>query len=455
MPRHTDESPEAYQERILDPISPTYCAAKWLNATIMLGSGMTKSCHHPPEHKIPVKEIEIDFRALHNTSHKREQRRQMLDGTRPSECSYCWRVEDSGAVSDRVFYTSTYKDRDINATAKMPWDNIVAPQFLEISFDRICNFACSYCNSTFSTTWGNDIKRTGDYQQLKTDNATQAYSGDGTWAEPYGKLNIDNPHLEAFWKWWPELSQSLKQLRITGGEPTMSPHFWKLTEMIAKDGISDNLQFAVNTNLGIKDDLVTKLIDVSHTMKRFVLFTSCESYGAQAEYIRDGLNYQSWKTNYRRMIEEGNVERITCMMAVNGLCLDSITDLWDDLIDIKTQYGPDYSILSVNMVHYPSFMSPLMLPVHIRDQYREKISTWLKKYDGNPLLCDTEVYNIKKLITYLEHGEELVIDQDRESHENDFYHFYRQYDQRRGKNFQQTFAGPLQEWFVKLEKTYG
>ena len=453
MPRNKDESPEDYKKRILDPISPTFCAAKWLNATILLGAGKTKSCHHPPDHTIPVQEVQFDHKALHNTKHKMEQRKKMLDGERPDECSYCWRVEDSGAIADRVFYTSFYEDDSIKECGDAPFDTVVNPEVLEIAFDRICNFACSYCNPMFSTKWGNDIKRNGAYDGLLTPN-TRSFTNDGKWAEPYGKLNENNPYVEAFWKWWPELSRTLKQLRITGGEPTMSPHFWKLVDMIKTDGIDDDMQFSVNSNLGIKDEVLDDLISFSNSIKRFLLFTSCESHGAQAEYIRDGLNYEDWKNNLWKVSEEANLEMLTCMMAVNGLCLDSITDFWDDLLELKRAYGWRYPFLSVNMVHYPSMMSPLVLPRNILDSYVDNIKQWLAKNEGDKILRDTEEYNIKKLISYLEHGKEEQVDNNRENHEHDFYHFYRQYDQRRNKSFVDTFSGPLGDWYISLGKKY-
>mgnify|MGYP000250574293 FL=1 len=36
-----------------------------------------------------------------------------------------------------------------------------------------------------------------------------------------------NPVLGAFWRWWPRLSKSLQELRVTGGEPLLSQQFWK------------------------------------------------------------------------------------------------------------------------------------------------------------------------------------------------------------------------------------
>ena len=35
--KRNDENLHQYKERIIDPISKSYCAAKWYNATIWLG----------------------------------------------------------------------------------------------------------------------------------------------------------------------------------------------------------------------------------------------------------------------------------------------------------------------------------------------------------------------------------------------------------------------------------
>ena len=57
MPRLPNETDHEYKARVIDPKSASFCAAKWYNATIWLGSGMTTSCHHPLPHKIDVEEV--------------------------------------------------------------------------------------------------------------------------------------------------------------------------------------------------------------------------------------------------------------------------------------------------------------------------------------------------------------------------------------------------------------
>ena len=118
-----DETYQEYRDRVVDPISPSFCGAKWYNATIWLGSGMTTSCHHPLPHHVSVDSVLENYKALHNTPKKKEERRQMQNSERPAGCEYCWKIEDIGRdnISDRVYKTVIYDEWDvINAMAADP-----------------------------------------------------------------------------------------------------------------------------------------------------------------------------------------------------------------------------------------------------------------------------------------------------------------------------------------------
>ena len=92
---------EEKREKI-NNVSCSFCTAKWLQTTLLLQNGYNHSCHHPAPHKIPLEEIEADPAALHNSKFKKEQRAKMLKGERPSECGYCWKIEDLD--NDDYFY---------------------------------------------------------------------------------------------------------------------------------------------------------------------------------------------------------------------------------------------------------------------------------------------------------------------------------------------------------------
>lgn len=444
-----------FRKEVMDPISPTFCASKWYDSVIYLNEGQTKSCHHTPPHQINSVEVEFNPSVLHNTKDKREQRLQMLAGERPDACRYCWNIEDavSGDVyPDRIPYTYRYSADDIDAAANSSEDWNLPLRTLEVSFDRTCNFACSYCGPRFSTTWAKDIKKNGAYILQKS---IGFYDNDGSkTAEPYGKYNEGNPYLEAFWKWWPELSQTLEQFRITGGEPLMSASFWKLTEMIKRDGVREDMLISVNSNLGGKIDLIDDLIVFTHLVPRFSLFTSCEAHGAQAEYLRDGLDYDYWYNNLSRVMDAGKVEQTTIMTTITALSLYSFTDFLNDMLTLRE--GGDYNLLiSFNLLKSPDFMSVLILPEEMREERAAELEAW--KNQNETRLSDWENNGINKIIGYLREGADPHWSTDqllRMRNELDFYLFYKQYDDRRDKSFQKTFPSELVEWYEELADQY-
>ena len=72
-----------------------FCLAKWTQVTMHLGVGLTHSCHHPVQHKIPLAELKRNPSALHNTRYKKLKRKEMLEGKRPAERHFCWDIEES------------------------------------------------------------------------------------------------------------------------------------------------------------------------------------------------------------------------------------------------------------------------------------------------------------------------------------------------------------------------
>lgn len=444
-----------WRQRVLDSVSPSFCAAKWYNASIHLGHGYTHSCHLPLPHPIDKDELEKNPSAIHNTMHKKKQRERMLSGERPPECEYCWKIEDIGRknISDRVYKSMIYDEKSINIIAKSdPYENVM-PKTLEISFDRTCNLACSYCNSGYSTTWGNEIKKNGPYQRMKSDGAG-AYQHTGEWAEPYGKFNENNPYVKAFFEWWPELSTELQEIRITGGEPAMSHQFWKFCDLVKGTDVS-NLRMAVNSNLCIKDELINKLVTFTKeaNLKEFDLYTSCEAVGDHAEYIRDGLDYKQWHNNLIYFIENANYRAVTIMMTITSLSLFSITDFLDDMIKLKKKYGHQRPHVDLNILRWPSFMSPLAFPDHIKDYCRENLKQWYTANCSTPELGEGELAQIKRLIDYLEvvDSPHRRADGEKSKLQHDFKSFYQQYDQRRNKSLKDSFPKILTDWVDTIE----
>ena len=447
------EQLENWRDKNLNSVSCSFCAAKWYNVSLHLGHGFTNSCHLPLPHPIDLEKIKTNPSALHNTDFKKEIRKMMLEGIKPAECSYCWKIEDIGRnnISDRVYKSQIYSEEEINALKELPWDADITPKTIEVSFDRTCNFACSYCNSGYSTTWGKDIKKNGAYQKFKTTSAG-AYYADGSWSEIYGKHNENNPYVTAFLEWWPDITKTLQEIRVTGGEPSLSHNFWQFMEEVKKYP-SPNLRVAVNSNLGVNQEIIDKLINITQEIdiKEFDIYTSCEAYGEQAEYIRDGLNYEVWRKNLVQVIESAKIRQVVIMMTINSLCLFSITEFLDDMLELKTKYGSHKPIVDFNILRWPAFMSPLTLPDDIKHDLHGKLSMWWRKNKKNPLINMHEGAQIQRLIDYIEvvNRGHNTTEMDMQMQFHDFKSFYVQYDKRRNKSFVETFP-ELEDWYNSL-----
>jgi hypothetical protein len=175
-----------------------------------------------------------------------------------------------------------------------------------------------------------------------------------------------------------------------------------------------------------------------------------EATFAQAEYIRDGLDYDQWLNNVLFLLEGRFVSAVHVMCTINALCLDSLVSHLDMMLTLKQRYGRDQLNFTLNILRFPSFQSALVLPDHIRNGYRLQLEAWLFHNQDNPCLHEHEVNHVQRLIDYLD----VVKTPHSEAFEmpkllNDFRQFYTQYDQRRGKNFDKCFPA-LSEWYNTL-----
>src|SRR6056300_1184816 len=325
----------------LDKVGCGFCLAKWTQVTMHLGTGMTHSCHHPSPHKIPLAELKRNPSALHNTKHKKARRKEMLEGKRPSECNYCWNVEDnSNSYSDRVFKsTEPWSINDFDKIKDSYWRDDFNPRYVEVSFGNTCNFACAYCGPQYSSKWVEEIEKHGGYPTEHNFNSIEDIKARDQM--PY-KQTEENPYIEAFWKWWPNLFPDLHTFRITGGEPLLLKDTFRVLEYIQKHyNQNSNISLAINTNLGIPDKLLNRFIEIAkdlcenNKVRELIIFTSVEATDAKAEYTRFGLNYEKFWNNVDKVLGELPKVTVNIMATYNALSVFSYSDLIDRVFEYK------------------------------------------------------------------------------------------------------------------------
>ena len=354
------------------------------------------------------------------------------------------------AISDRVYKSKIYPIESLNEAYQTPYNEDVNLRTLEIAFDRTCQFACSYCNPAFSSTWVNDIKKHGGYVNLVSDGRNHFTNAHDS-AQLY-KFGEVNPYVEAFFKWWEsDLHKTLQELRITGGEPLMSGETWKLIDWFKTNQGRSTTKLAINSNLGMSAEKLDEFIERIEGIPHLDIYTSCEATGTAAEYIRDGLDYTQWSTNVIRLLETSSVKAVHVMCTINALCLETLPEFLTTLVKLKETYGTQRVNFTLNILRFPSFQSPLVLSPEILARVRTGLIIWEESVTNKGICQEFEMNHVRRLIDYLRivktpHSDTF----DMPKLHNDFREFFSQYDKRRDKDFNTTFPN-LKEWYDSLQ----
>jgi len=426
--------------KIENEVGPTFCLAKWHHVTMYLQSGETHSCYHPQPHKIPLSEIIDNPSALHNTSEKKEERKLMLDGGKPTGCQYCWNIEAMGPgyISDRhIRNASIFTEERYEQTTKGLWNQNINPEYIEINFGNECNFKCGYCHPKYSTSFYKEIEKYGPVTTVKN------HRCDIDWMKLYQRED-DNPYVDAFWKWWPELRKTLTIMRITGGEPTLHKSTWQLLDSIEQDPMPW-LELNINSNLGTKPLLIERLSEKvknltdSGKIKSFKLFTSMDTWGKRAEYIRTGLDLELWEQNFHTYLKNTD-SPITFMITFNIFSVTTFKSFLEKFIEWRKIYG--WYDDPANPQHRVRFDTPYLrdpiqydmniLPKEEFMPYMHEALSYMKDNTDDTradAFSTIEYEKFKRVVDYMAetaYSEEKLLQGRR-----DFYNWFNELDERR------------------------
>ena len=441
----------------LNEVSPSFCLAKWFNVSIHIPTGRTHSCYHPPTHQIPPLEVAVDVSALHNTSWKKIQRKDMLEGKRPSECSFCWQIEDSGTqLSDRAYRSKdVYEPGLIEEALEVGWQGDARPRYVEVNFNQACNFKCSYCSPHLSTAWNTEVDKLGPYQ------LSAGKHNDTQWMRNQNMVpdnSLDNPYLLAFWEWLPEIYPTLQTFRMTGGEPLMDKNTFRMFDYI-KEHPHPKLQLSITSNCNPPGEQWTKFLTSlkqvtdANAVDHFMLFCSLDSWGSQAEYIRNGLDFCTLYQNITEYLRVSNKHSLSFIITFNALSYTGFVKYIKNIHKLRTEYCTDRQLIwfDIPMLNDPMWLNPKLLPemVPVLEEAIEYMNankeTDASRFKG---FKDFEISKVQRLIDWIKSDTGF----NRTTAMKDFYLFFSQHDERRGTNFLNTFP-ELEYFWNECEKT--
>lgn len=438
-------------KQALDKVSPTMCLAKWKQVSFHLPTGLNNSCYHPPLHKIDADAIKTNPSALHNTEQKKQQRKKMIEGERPSECSYCWNIEDTGNMSDRHYRSGEPWAFDkYDEIVAAGWENDVNPSYVEVNFSNACNLACTYCSPQFSSTWAAQTEKFGEYPTTVPHNAPEHFAGTIIPNRDY------NPYVEAFWEWWPELYPELRHFRMTGGEPMMDKNTYRVFDYILENPKPD-LHINTTSNFSVEPKLFDKYMDYAkrlcneETIEHFMQFVSVDTWGEQAEYIRPGLDFERLQKNVERFLTEiPGRNSVTFIITMNNLCIPGIQKFLKWVIKLRAKHSITYQRVwfDTPLLRQPQWQSLQIMPESYAWQL-EQVLHWMEEHqikeDVHEFVGfkDFEINKMRRDIAWMR---SKPIHLDIKRNMIDFYRFFIEHDHRHKTVFTDVFPEMTDFW---------
>ena len=140
------------------------------------------------------------------------------------------------------------------------------------------------------------------------------------------------------------------------------------------------MNLAINSNLGVPDKLIDRFIEKvaricdEGRVKEFVIFTSVDTWGKQAEYIRNGLEFNRFWDNCHKVLEKIPQVILTYMVTYNALSVPNYDKLIRGVYDLKTTYGSDdrywnsATFLDTSYLRHPTHQTVQVLEPHWADK---------------------------------------------------------------------------------------
>ena len=325
-----------------------------------------------------------------NNEYMRGVRRMMLNGQKPSSCTKCYKEEEAGHISKRIWETRKWiKDQGgiepiIEGTGQ---DGSVAPRirYIDLRLGSKCQLACVMCSPHDSSNWVKEHKKiypTLENDNLKKSMAWEKESGKLAWSGGSYNCHKKNP------KFWDELYETLphlRQLYFAGGEPLIMDEHYMLLEKCIEDGLAKDIELRYNSN-GI--EWQDNLFDLWKEFRNVIFHFSVDDISIRNHFIR----YPSdWKTitnsiskmdNYRH----GNLTLTTAttIMALNILYVPEFIK-WkiNSNFRILNKWPNGAGIFNCHLAYWPPQLNVKVLPdwfkAEVRQKYEEELYPWLEE----------------------------------------------------------------------------
>ena len=301
-----------------------------------------------------------------NSDHMKSVRRRMMANETLPECAVC---------NEQLLNTDVYRSyfnrmfahlRDaVLASTDESGYTTAQPVSWDYRFSNLCNFKCRTCGDMLSSSWESE---------QRSNNSIDYTNPKNLWMLPAVRESItafQDTQIEQ------EFSDAVEQHRVeevywVGGEPLMYEQHWRYMQRIIELGDGQNVYARYNTNLSRVDYRGCNLYrDILAHVRDWQICASLDGTGRTGEYIRTGLDYSRWRSNFalgRDISRNRRQMRIDFTLTLPGLWevagIQALAEEFDVdvLAKVIFSFSPDV------------ILSPLALPRELLDSRVDRLT---------------------------------------------------------------------------------
>jgi hypothetical protein len=304
-----------------------------------------------------------------NSEHMRSVRRRMMAGETLPECDVC----NSKLLNTDVYRTYFnrlfgHKYNDVWNTTDETGQTAMKPISWDYRFSNLCNFKCRTCGDMLSSAWESEQRQHDMIHWANPKN---------NWMIPEVRAEISkfqDTQIEE------EFAQAVKEHRVeevywVGGEPLMYEQHWRYMKQIVDQGDGGRVYARYNTNLSrVSFKGIDLYSDILAHLRDYQICASLDGTGATGEYIRTGLDYSAWRTNFAqgvRMAKNRRQWRIDFTLTLPGIFEVR------NIQALAQEFGVEVLAKVVFSFTPDIILSPLALPRELLDKTVDRLVTEL------------------------------------------------------------------------------
>lgn len=306
-----------------------------------------------------------------NGEHMKSVRRRMMAGETLPECAVCneqlLNTDVYRSYFNRMFQ---HKYADIWTTTDSDGSTTMKPISWDYRFSNLCNFKCRTCGDMLSSSWESEQRQ---HNMIDWSNSKN------NWMIPVVREEItkfQDTQIEQ------EFAQAVAEHRVeevywVGGEPLMYEQHWRYMKQIIDQGDGKNVYARYNTNLSrVNYRGINLFSDILSGLRDWQICASIDGTGQTGEYIRTGLDFNSFLVNFKEGL--GYAQHPRQMRLDFTLTLPGLFEV-ENMQTLARNLGVDMLAKVVFSFSPDIILSPLALP---RELLNNKVDSLITNTTG-------------------------------------------------------------------------